>query len=96
MPEFEETKLHRTQVETIDRFLDRYIDRDDNEDCGNEQLTSKNLVKARELLSSLGEDFGGHRGLIVVDEPPPENEEVFQRIRVESYRLCLYSCVWHK
>lgn len=160
------TKLRN--AETIDRFLDRYIDRNGNEDRGDERLmmlkldaqpntagcyewelaitlsqaiergldypprcfavylkskqtelrgvtlsftidnqlilglciddvsTPENLEKAKELLSLLGEDFSGHRGLIVVEQPPPESEEIFQRIRVDSDRLCLYSCGWDK
>jgi hypothetical protein len=55
----------------------------------------KNLARAKELLSMMVEEFGGYRGLILVEDPPPDNEEVFQQISEDSHPLCLYSWTRH-
>jgi len=56
----------------------------------------ENLERAKELLSGLAEEFNGHHGLILVEEPPPHSEDVFQRKADDSHALCLYSCVWRR
>lgn len=54
----------------------------------------ENLECAKELLFLLAEDYGCHRGLILVEQPPPNSEEMFVRQPDDPHSFCLYSCVW--
>lgn len=56
----------------------------------------ENLERAKELLSLLTEDYGGYRGLILVEQPPPNSEEMFVRQPDDPYSFCLYSYAWQR
>ncbi len=56
----------------------------------------ENLERAKELLSLLAEDYGCHRGLILVEQPPPDREETFVRQPDEPNSFCLYSRSWQR
>lgn len=56
----------------------------------------ENLERAKELLSLLAEDYGGHRGLILMEQPPPNSEEMFVQQPDDPYGFCLYSCAWQR
>ncbi|MBD2018652.1 hypothetical protein H6F43_00440 [Leptolyngbya sp. FACHB-36] len=51
----------------------------------------ENLERAKELLSLLAEEYGCHRGLILVEQPPPNSEEMFVRQPDDPHSICLYS-----
>jgi hypothetical protein len=53
----------------------------------------KNLERAKTLLTTLRTEFSGDRGLILVEQPPPDSEQIFEKINEDSYPFCLYSCV---
>jgi hypothetical protein len=54
----------------------------------------KNLERAKVLLNTLRSEFSGDRGLILVEQPPPDSEQIFEKINEDSYPLCVYSCAW--
>lgn len=81
---------HATLGFTMDDQLVLGLSMDDAEE------KPENLERAKELLALLAEEYGCHRGIILVEQPPPNSEEMFVRQPDDPCGFCLYACVWQR